>query len=159
MTEAHGLRIVLVAAALIALLHGLLLKKLAGDAPWALRKDPRRPGRPHDGRPHPGLGAQFIKSREDDLREMFEFASQAAAEPNFRLDRMPVDWNRCDAPASAEISAPDMIKTPCRSGAEAAAYFGGAVVNQYADESPMNGGLLDGIGGYDSAMGFGGSLL
>lgn len=154
MSDAQGLRVILVAAALIALLHGLLLKQLQPDlrGPYV-----DRPGRPHDGQAHPGLGEMFRRSRENDLREMFEFASQQSM-PAFRQDRAPVDWNRCDDITDYGLGAP---KDPalCTTGAEGASYVGAAILNNYVDENPMNGGLIDGVGAYDETTGFGGSML
>lgn len=156
MSDAQGLRVILVAAALIALLHGLLLKQLQPDL-RGLRGPYDRPGRPHDGKAHPGLGEMFRRSRENDLREMFEFASQQSM-PAFRQDRAPADWNRCDDIVDYGLSA---AKDPvmCTSGSEGASYVGAAILNNYADENPMNGGLVDGVGAYDESVGFGGSML
>lgn len=154
MSDAQGLRVILVAAAAIALLHGLMLKQLHPDLRGSYVD---RPGRPHDGKPHPGLGEMFRKSRENDLREMFEFASQQSM-PAFRQDRAPVDWNRCDDMDDYGIGA-SRQPAACMTGAEGASYVGAAILNNYVDENPMNGGLIDGVGAYDETTGFGGSMI
>lgn len=155
--HAQGLRVVLVAAALIALLHGLLLKALTPDLRGAYVD---RPGRPHDGRPHESLGRMFVRSREDDLREMFEFASQAA-KPNRTmtfLQDLPLQREDCSAPLEYDPSYA-MDPAACSSGAEASGYMPVAIVNRFKNENVMNGGLEEGVGAYDDTIGFGGSVL
>jgi hypothetical protein len=153
MSNAQGIRVVLVAAALIALLHGVILKALRDDPP--IRKYVDRPGRPHDGRAHPDLGAQFLQSRDNDLREMFEFASQQS----FRQDRAPTDWAMCASPPALDAVPEAMQMVACDGSSDGAAYVGAAVLNRYSNENPMNGGLVGGVGAYDDSVGFGGSML
>ena len=159
MSDAQGLRVVLVAAALIALVHGLILKHLDSDT-YGIVHD--RPGRPHDGRPHPSLEAQFRESaytdKDRDLREMFEFASQSAM-PAFRQDRAPSDWSRCQSPQELEVMPPQMAQVACDGSSGGAGYVNAAVINRYANENPMNGGMVGGVGAYEEGGGFGGSLL
>ena len=175
--QARGLQVVLVAAALVALLHGLILKKLYPD--YNVFQD--RPGRAHDGRPHDPLGAQYAwsrdnsgpyregfvplelqyrRSRDNDLQEMFEFAASAPPPPVTRFDSPPSDWKRCAGPL--ELIAPSgelKEMETCHTGAEGASYSPVAIVNQYKDEGAMTGGLMNGISPYDDLPGFGGSMI
>ncbi len=152
--HARGLRVVLVAAALVALLHGLLLKALEPD----LRTYRDRPGRAHDGRRHETLGQQFLRSREDDLREMFEFASQAARPPQAYAQDLPAQRSDCTAPLELDMDY-SMEPAACVSGPEASGYAPTAIIQRYKNERVMNGGLGDGIAAYDDSIGFGGSVL
>jgi len=171
--HAQGLRVVLVAAALIALLHGLLLKALEPDQlnSWRDRQDRQDrqdqlgrgdsgyPGRAHDGRPHETLGQLFVRSREDDLREMFEFASQASRPLTpFKTQDAPVRRENCSAPLELDSA---YVKDPasCTSGPEAAGYLPAAIVNHYKNEGVTTGGTEDGVAAYDGGIGFGGSVF
>lgn len=157
--NAQGLRVVLVAAALIALLHGLMLKALEDPRASLTARYHDRPGRAHDGRPHESLGRMFIRSREDDLREMFEFASQSS-KPNDApfAQYMPETTTECSGPLELDdgyMMDPDR----CASGPEVAGYMGAAIVNRFKNENVINGGIQDGIAAYDDTIGFGGSVL
>lgn len=143
---ATGLRHVLVAAALLALIHGLVLRTLYPE-----NHSYRNAARPHDGHPHvpmysPMYEQQFW-SKEDEIREMFEFAKE------------PSDWRRCADPIEKLNTAPQLHPKPCPSGGPEASYIPAAILTSYDDDSVMNGGLMDGsIAAFEHA-GFGGASL
>jgi len=168
--QARGLQVVLVAAALVALLHGLILKKLYPD--YDVFHD--RPGRAHDGRPHDSLAKQYARSaegflplevqyrrsRDNDLQEMFAFAASASPPPVTRFDSPPSDGKRCGTPLEAIVPDGKLKELEtCSMGAEGASYSPVAIVNQYKDEGAMTGGLMNGISPYDELPGFGGSMI
>lgn len=139
MSNAAGLRGILVAAALVALAHGLLMKKIY----------PVHAGRPHDGLPHPTLFEQQQRSKEDEIKEMFEFAT---APTNASCANMVDDFDfygGAKTPLDCATSSPTVPR---------ASYMSSAVINSYPEENMMNGGTQDGIGAFEP-LGFGGSEL
>lgn len=143
---ATGLRHVLVAAALLALVHGLVLRTLYPHAPHYIRA-----GRPHDGHPHVPMYSpmyeQQFRSKEDEIREMFEFAKE------------PSDWRRCHDQVETLNTPPALVPKPCPSGGPEASYIPAAMLNSYQDDAVMNGGMMDGsISAFEHA-GFGGATL
>ena len=144
---ASGLRHLLVAIAALVLVHGLILRSLYPEYPQS-------GGRAHDGRPFvpfysPMYEQQYTglppRSKEDDIREMFEFAKQ------------PSDWRRCSAPLESLNTAPDLKRAPCPTGAPDSSYVSAALINTYQGESIMNGGLMEGNIGAFEPSGFGGA--
>ena len=138
---ATGFRHVLVAAALLALVHGLVLRTLYPGVVL------QRCGRPHDGLPHVPLYEQQFRCKEDEIREMFEFAKE------------PSDWRRCAEPTGKINAAPRLDPKRCPSGGPEASYIPAAILTRYDGDSVMNGALMDGsIAAYEYA-GFGGATL
>lgn len=144
MCNASGLRGILLAGALVALAHGVLLRTLDPSHPG-------RGGRPHDGRPHPTLFEQVQRprSKEDNIREMFEFA-QAPTDVRRCLDHLDTSFDSMlKAPLECATSDPSMPR---------ASYIDSAIINSYPDEVVMNGGTMGGVSAYEH-VGFGGSEL
>ena len=144
MSNASGLRGILIAGALVALAHGLLMKRIYHEF-----TTPARAGRPHDGLAHPSLFQQTVqqqRSKEDEIREMFEFA------------KAPTDMRRCSNLVD-EMDLGMRMPEGCATSQATmprASYVNSAFINNYAHEKVMNGGVEDGIGAFES-LGFGGS--
>lgn len=149
MSNASGLRGLLLAGALVVLAHGLLMKRIYQESRFV------GAGRPHDGMPHPSLFEQTIqnknvrtRTKDDEIREMFEFA------------QAPSDMRRC---ANLVDDIDVGLKNPegCATSSATmprASYVNAGFVNNYPDENIMNVGIEDGIGAFES-LGFGGSEL
>lgn len=140
MSNAAGLRGILVAAALIALAHGLLMKKIY----------PVHAGRPHDGLPHPSFFEQQQRSKADEIKEMFEFAKTPTnvAGCSSMVDDFDF-YSGAKTPTECATASPTVPR---------ASYMSSAVINSYPEENLMNGGTQDGIGAFEP-LGFGGSEL
>jgi hypothetical protein len=137
MSALVGFRNAVVLGALIALMHGLLLRHELGfdilpvsSVRYAAPAPMMSNNMPLDGAPP-----------ADGLKEMFEFASNGES------------WEACDRmPVDDFIPHDVMRQTPCQ--AQEQVYSQHAVVNTYAGEKVINGGENgEGLTGYDSFAG------
>jgi hypothetical protein len=93
------------------------------------------------------LYEQQFRSKEDEIREMFEFAKE------------PTDWRRCADHLETRCDAPGLTPKPCPADGPPASYIPAAILTSYDDDAVMNGGLMDGgVSAFEHA-GFGGAVL
>ena len=145
---ATGLRHILVSAALLALIHGLVLRTLYPDS---VRHRQLTGARPYDGHPHVPMYSplydQQFRSKEDEIREMFEFANE------------PTDCKRCAHSLEKIHTAPLLTPKRCPSDGPEASYIPAAFLSSYENDSIMSGGLMDGSISAFEHSGFGGASL